>query len=166
VIVLAFDPGSRYTGLVVREREDLLAWRLVVRQGNGRLPDGRYVRSVLAEALAALRDAAVDPSDRSRYVVGVEGLAWWPEQDGKRRNQTGLYGTAIILGGILARWPNAVMVDSGRGVANLHPSAYPEPIRPPVNGKGKDRLNHVRAAWDHSHATETEAKIAAREVTL
>jgi hypothetical protein len=89
-------------------------------------------------------------------VVVVESVEWWPDEQGRPpRNQRGLYGTAMVLGGVLARWPDAIVVDSGRGVANYHPQAYPEPIRPPVNGKGKDRLKDVRAGWDHSHAGET-----------
>lgn len=162
MIILGIDPGSRNTGLVVRQRDDLLAWALEVRADRGRLPDGRYVRAVLGRCSLLLRDAGIDPADRDAYVVGVEGIAYWPERDGaRRRNQDHLYGTAIVVGGVLARWASAYLLDSGRGVANLHPQAYPAAIRPPVNGQGKDRLNHVRAAWDHSHATETVAHIRA-----
>lgn len=165
MIVLGIDPGSRNTGLVVRERETLLAWSLEVRQDNGRLPDGRYVRAVLGRCTTLLELAELDPRDRASYVVGVEGLADWPEKRGSavRRNQTHLYGTAIVVGAVLARWASAYVVDSGRGVANYHPQSYPDAIRPPVNGAGKDRLSHVRAAWDHSHATETLALRADRE---
>ena len=162
MIILGVDPGSRNTGLVVRDGETLLAWALEVRQDNGRLPDGRYVRAVLARCSTLLTDAGLDPRDRDGYVVGVEGLADWPERGPTRRNQTHLYGTAIVLGAILARWSQAIVVDSGRGVANYHPQSYPDAIRPPINGKGKDRLNHVRAAWDHSHAAETLARTLAR----
>lgn len=162
--VLGIDPGGRFTGLVVRRRDDLLAWRLEVRPGNARMVDGRYIRQVLAGCSTALTEAGLEPRDRDGYVVGVEGLAYWPERDGSRRDQRGLYGTAMVLGAILARWPDATVVDSGRGVANLHPQAYPEPIRPPVNGAGKDKRNHVRAAWDHSYAAETAYLTAAREV--
>jgi hypothetical protein len=162
-MILAIDPGGRNTGVVLRRTpDDLVGWTLIVRQGSARLPDGPYVRRVLGGCLTLLRDADVDPSDRDAYVVGVEGIAYWPERDPKvRRDQRGLYGTAMVLGGILARWPDAIVVDSGRGVANLHPQAYPPPIRPPVNGKGMDRLKDVRAAWDHAHAAETAAKTAA-----
>lgn len=150
--VLAIDPGSRNTGIVVRAGDRLLSWSLEVRQDNGRLPDGRYVTQVRRACVELLRRAGIDHRARG-YVVGVEGLAWWPGKD--RRNETHLYGTAIVLGAILCRWPDAVVVDSGRGAASLHPLSYPDAIRPPVNGAGKDRLNHVRAAWDHSHAAET-----------
>jgi hypothetical protein len=163
-MILAFDPGGRNTGIVLRSTPDRLAgWTLAVRAGSARMPDGVYVRQVLSAALTILRDAGIDPTDRDTYVVGVEGIAYWPERDPKvRRDQRGLYGTAVVLGAILARWPDAYVVDSGRGVANYHPQAYPEAIRPPANGAGKDRLNHVRAAWDHSHATETVAKTERR----
>lgn len=158
--ILGVDPGGRHTGIVWRDGDVLLDWRLSVRQDNGRLPDGRYVRQVLHDCLAC-----VDRTEPDLYGVAVEGVAWWPKKKGgPPRNQTGLYGTAIIIGALLARWPNAVLVDSGRGAAGLHPQAYPEQIRPPVNGRGKDRLSHVRAAWDHSHAGETEINRRWREV--
>lgn len=158
MIILAVDPGSRNTGIVLRDRDDMVGWALEVRADTGRLPDGRYLRQVVGRCLTLLRNADLDPL-RSEYVVGVEGVAWWPERDGKRRNQGHLYGTAMVLGAILTRWPDGIIVDSGRGAAKLHPQAYPPDIRPPVNGAGKDRLNHVRAAWDHSHAAETAWKM-------
>lgn len=154
--VLGFDPGGRNTGIVLRDGETLTGWSLEVRKGNGRMPDGRYLRQVLAAATALLDAAGVDPRDRDAYVVGIEGVAYWPEKDPKaRRDQRGLYGTSMVLGAILARWWDATIVDSGRGVAHFHPQSYPDAIRPPINGAGKDRLVHVRAAWDHSHAAET-----------
>lgn len=161
MIVLGVDPGSRNTGLVLRERETLLGFALEVRAGTQRLPDGPYLRQVIAGCLRLLRAVEIDPADKDAYVVGVESVAYWPEDTSKGqrpRDQRGLYGTAMVLGGVLTRWPDATVVNSGRGVANFHPQSYPAEIRPPVNGAGKDRLNHVRAAWDHSHAAETLAK--------
>ena len=168
MIVLAVDPGSRNTGIVLRERETLLGWALEARAGTQRLPDGPYLRQVMAACLRILRAADIDPSDGDAYVVGVEGVAYWPEDTSKGqrpRDQRGLYGTSMVLGGILTRWPSAVVVDSGRGVAHFHPQSYPAEIRPSVNGAGKDRLSHVRAAWDHSHAAETLAKREQRTST-
>jgi hypothetical protein len=154
MIVLGIDPGGRNTGIVLRDRDVLLGWQLAVRRSTAKQVDGPYIRHVLACALGLIADASPDD-----YIVAVETVAWWPDK-GQHRNHTGLYGTAMVVGGILARWPDAVVVDAGRGVANLHPQAYPAAIRPPVNGAGKDRLNHVRAAWDHSHAGETAWKTA------
>ena len=153
--VLAFDPGGRKSGVVLRCREDLLGWRLIRRTGDGRMPrDGHYLREVLAAGTRLLRDAELDPADRDSYVVGVEEVAYWPERNPQqRRDQRGLYGTAMVYGAILARWPDATVVDSGRGVGKTYNLAYPAEIRGP--GKGSDRLIDVRAAWDHSHAAET-----------
>lgn len=159
--VLGIDPGGRNTGIVCRRGEDLLGWTLCRRQGTARMPDGRYLSEVRAACTAVLEQAGLDYRDRDAYVVGVEEVAWWPASKQARmagqapRDQRGLYGTAMVVGGILTRWPAAIVVPSGRGVANLHPGSYPAPIRPPVNGEGKDRMKDVRAAWDHSHATET-----------
>jgi len=159
MILLAVDPGARNTGIVLREGETLHGWRLEVRAGSARLPGGGYLRQVLGACLRLLRDADLDPSDSDACTVVVETVRWWPQGGGgPGRNQDHLYGTAMVLGAILTRWPHATVVDSGRGVANLPPQSYPAEIRPPVGGAGKDRLSHVRAAWDHSHAGETMAR--------
>ena len=157
-IILGIDPGGRNTGAVVRAGDDLLAWDLIVRPrtDRARMPGADYLRTVVRRCRRLLEQADVDPTDSAAYIVGVEGVAYWPEKHvpGKApRDQRGLYGTAMVLGAVLLRWPNAVRVDSGRGVANLHGLFYPEPIRPP--GVGDDRLRDVRAAWDHSYAAET-----------
>ena len=155
MIVLAFDPGGRKSGVVLRNREDLVGWRLVRRDGEGRMPrDGHYIRDVVRAGTGLLTDAGIDPTEQDRYVVGVEEVAYWPESDPtKRRDQRGLYGTAMVYGAILLRWPDAVVVDSGRGVGKTYSLAYPAEIR--GGPKGADRLIDVRAAWDHSHAAET-----------
>lgn len=156
MIVLAFDPGGRNTGVVLRDRDTLAGWTLVRRTGDGKqIRDGHYLRGIIHEALALLRAYDLDPADRDAYIVGVEEVAWWPQntRKGPPRDERGLYATAAVYGALLARWPDAVIVDSGRGVAQLHPSVYPTEIRAP--GKGADRLVHCRAAWDHSYAAET-----------
>lgn len=160
--IIAIDPGGRNTGIVVRTAHDeLLAWRLTRRQDNGRMPDGRYLSQVRKACTDCLTAAGIDYRNRDGYLVGVEAVAYWPEDlaklraSGKRpRAQWGLYGTAMVLGGILTRWPGAVVVRSGRGAAKLEGWAYPEQIRPPVGGSGDDQLKDVRAAWDHAIETE------------
>lgn len=163
--VLGIDPGSRNTGVVLRRGEDLLAWGLAVRSGAGKLPDGHYLSEVRAECTRVLERGGVDVRDRASYVVGVEQVAWWPASEGgPPRNQYGLYGTAMVIGAVLARWPDAVVVQPGRGVAKLHEQAYPEPIRGRRGGKGTDRLVHVRAAFDHSWAAETLWNVQRRTI--
>lgn len=152
--ILAVDPGSKHTGIVLRAGEDLLGWRLVVRTDTARLPSGDYLHDILVACRQVLQQGQVEPAHRQSYVVGVEGVEWWPRQ-GQPRNERGNYGTCMVVGAVLARWPDAIVVDPGRGVGNYHPQAYPDDIRPAVNGRGKDKRQHVRAAWDHSFATET-----------
>jgi hypothetical protein len=87
-----------------------------------------------------------------------EGVAYWPESDEelaerRPRNMTGVLGTAIVLGSVLARWSDAVVVPPGKGHGKLHEQAYPKPLRPA--GKGKDLLRHCRSGWDVSHHGET-----------
>lgn len=162
VSILGVDPGGRETGLVVRQGDDLAAHRVVVRPDRGRLPDGRYVRQVLVACTDLLTEAGTD-ARADDLLVCVEGVAYWPEaRDAKvRKDQRGLYGTAIVLGAILARWPNAQLVRPGAGHGGLSGWAYPTAIRPPTNGQGKDRLRHCRSAWDvtwhgqHDHRRDT-----------
>jgi len=163
--VLGMDPGGRESGLVVRQGDALVAHAVEVRADRGRMPDGRYVRQVLARCSALLADADVGPRDDS-LIVAVEGVAYWPErqQKGKApRDQRGLYGTAMILGAILARWPRATIVKPGGNHGGLHGLAYPDAIRPPVNGAGTDRLRHARSAWDVSYRGEREHLTAGRD---
>lgn len=157
--VLGIDPGSRNTGIALRLDDRLLGWSLAVRSGDAKLPDGHYLSYFRSECTRVLTAGGVNFRDQTAYIVGVENVQWWPQRDGKApKNQRGLYGTSMVLGATLARWPQAVVVESGRGVAKLHALAYPEPIRPRAGGAGQDRLVHVRAAWDHSHAAEVEWK--------
>lgn len=156
LLILGIDPGSRFTGMVLRRGDELLGWHLTVRNDTARLPDGHYLRRVLGNCRALI-------GTYEGVVVGVEGIEWWPRK-GQPRNERGNYGTAMVLGAVLARWPDAVVVEPGRGVGNYHVQAYPAVIRPPVNGKGADKLNHVRAGWDHSFAAETLHRTRVSEV--
>lgn len=163
--VLGIDPGGRESGLVVRQRDDLAAHRVVVRPDRARLPDGRYVRQVLAACTELLAIAGVGPRDPD-LIVTVEGVAYWPERQvaGKApRDQRGLYGTAIVLGAILARWPTAELVEPGAGHGGLGAMVYPNDIKPPAGGAGNDRLRHCRSAWDVSYRGENAYLIRARE---
>lgn len=154
-VFLGCDPGGRHTGLVVRRRDELLAYRVVVREDKLRVPDGGYVALVARACLDLLDRAGSGPRDPD-LVVCVEGVAYWnkPATKGKRPpNLTGLLGAAVVLGGILARWSDAIVVPPGSGHGSLHGFAYPVPIRP--SGIGSDLLKHCRSGWDASHHGET-----------
>lgn len=154
--VLAVDPGGRESGVVLRHGEALAGYAVVVRHDTLKIPDGDYVTKVLD----VCSDLATDDS-----IVAVESVRFWPQEgnhvcpacrkrhDPRARNLQGLLGTAVVLGAVLARWPDAVVVAPGKRMGSLHDIAYPEPIR--ATGKGKDLLRHCRSAWDLSFHGET-----------
>lgn len=153
-IVLGVDPGGRETGVVLRHGEDLLGAGVPVRQDQLLIPDGTYTRQVTKVALQLLDDHGLGPRDPS-LIVCVEGVRYWPQQKATQRNLTGLLGAAVVLGAIVERWSNAVVVPPGSGHGGLHEQAYPRPIRPAEHGKGQDRNRHARSAWDCSIHGET-----------
>lgn len=177
-VVLAFDPGGRNTGIVVRARDDLLASHVAVRTDDLTMPDGSYTRYVTGTAIDLLEANGYGPRHDDLIVVS-EGVRFWPQQlkghrcpkcegmhdptQGRTRNLTGLLGTAIVHGAVMERWPSTVVVPPGVGHGSLHNSAYPEPIR--ARGKGSDRNQHARSAWDASYHGETLLLQQQRQVT-
>lgn len=155
MIFLGADPGGRESGLIVRRRDDLLAWSVVIRQDTLIMPDGAYCRQVAAEAVRLLEKAGSHPRDPD-LVVCVEGVRYWPKKDRSKKppNLTGLLGTAIVLGSIVARWPDAVVVKPGSGHGGLAGWVYPERIQQ-TGVKGKDLMRHCRSGWDASYHGET-----------
>lgn len=158
---LGCDPGGRETGLIVRRRDDLLAHSVVIRQDTLTMPDGAYCRQVAAEALRLLEKVGSHPRD-PELVVCVEGVRYWPKdeqktKDGKRKkppNLTGLLGTAIVLGSIVARWPDAIVVRPGSKHGGLAQWVYPPQIQQ-TGVKGKDLMRHCRSGWDASYHGQT-----------
>jgi hypothetical protein len=151
--LLGIDPGGRESGVVLRRRDDLLAYEYVVRRDDGTYPDGRYCSQVAAACLRVLDRGGLGPRSDGLVVV-VEGVRYWARPDAPR-NLTGVLGAAIVLGSILARWSDAVVVPPGSGHGSLHEQAYPEEIRPPADGRGRDRLRHCRSAFDVTIHGET-----------
>ena len=147
MIVVGVDPGSRETGLILRSNDDLLDFHVAVRGDRRKLPSGGYLRDVVGRVRKWEVEHGVE-------VIGVETVAWWPAtgKGGPPRNQHGLYGTAMVLGAVLLRWPDAVEVEPGKGHGGLHRQAYPVQIR--GTDAGADRLRHCRSAWDVSFGAE------------
>ena len=147
-VVCAIDPGSRETGIIVRRRDDLLAWYVSVRTDKRTIPGPGYVHQVLRDVRATLDRAGVE---RWPDVTAVEDVRFWPGN----RNGNGLLGTAVILGAVCAALPNVVTVDPGSGAGGKAAWVYPNDLRPPGGGRGSDRLRHCRSAWDLSYRGET-----------
>jgi hypothetical protein len=153
LVVLQFDPGPRETGIIVRAGEELLAADVVIRKTKGQIPDGPFLR----EVVAAGRAMAEPHGD---YIVGVEGVRYWhqddPDRRVQRRNLQAVISTGMMYGAIVVRWPQAIWVEPGKGYGQKHALFYPEQIRPPTGStSGSDRKRHCRACWDQSYVAET-----------
>lgn len=150
--VVGVDPGHSETGIVLRLGDELLEHSTVIRDDE---PDGRYVDRV--NAVVNTRSEL-----HKNCLVAVEGVRAPNPHVGRVTNVTGLLGTAIVLGGVLAWWPDALVIPpGGNGSGPL--AAYPEALRPTRGrGAGKDNLRHERSAWDVAGAALTLATQTAR----
>lgn len=152
-LVLGVDPGSRFCGLtLVRGRDDLVAWNLLER------PEGQDVRAWVEECYRAASILVWGFPDRGQthpVHVAVEAVVT-PQThiNGKRRlnSPESLIGTAAVMGGMIAwaaseGFPCVLVPPGGNGEGLL--SAYPVELRPTRGkGRGYDKMNHCRSAWD------------------
>lgn len=142
--VIGIDPGGRSTGLVLLSGDRLIDADVIERKGKDRVPEASY----LVEVRKRVQVACFRSVDRP--LLCVEGLkAPNAYHDGKRKpiSPLDLVGPAMVLGMILAEWPEAVVVPpGGNGARDWF--AYPEQIRQPIGGKGSDRMRHARSAYD------------------
>jgi hypothetical protein len=141
-VVIAADPGARWTGVVARRGNDLLDAVTVERTTDeGDLGVGQdYLAAVLAAVDLMSRDFAADA------VVAVEGLRR-PSPHVRVTNPEAVMGAAMVLGAVLGAWPRAVVVPPGRhGSAPL--AVYPPRLVGVRERAGTGSLRHVRSAWD------------------
>jgi hypothetical protein len=138
LIVLAIDPGARGTGVVVRQRDRLLAHHLVERRDPGAFPGADYLR----EVNAVIRQlCGYEPG-----LLAAEDLHA-PNPHLGLTNVTGALGAAMALGAILDRWGDVLLVPpGGHGSGPL--LAYPADLRGPRERKGTGARRHLRSAWD------------------
>lgn len=157
--IVAVDPGSRETGIVVRDTttDQLLHHLTIERDGGPLLPEpGDRTWAAYTHRLLTTVDRLVSDADLLAVEATVEPKGF---AGGKRRPISfgGLMGTTGIVVVLLTRWPAAEIVKPA-GFGSLGAMVYPEPIRPPAGGAGGDKLRHCRAAWDLSHAAESAVK--------
>lgn len=136
--VLGVDPGGTYSGIVLRDRVDVVA-ATVVQRGKD-------------ETMASYIGRVIDTAATYRYrtpvagPVAVEGLNEPTPQMGLT-SVGGLIGAAQVLGGVLAHWPDAIVVPpGGHGSAPL--LAYPAALKGERERVGAGILKHARSAWD------------------
>lgn len=157
--IVAVDPGSRTSGIVVRDTSDdqLVRHLIVERDGGPLLPSpGDRTWAAYTHRLLRSVDRLVADADLLAVEATVEPKGF---ASGERRPISfgGLMGTTGIVVVLLTRWPSAEIVEPA-GFGSLGGMVYPEPIRPPEGGAGGDKLRHCRSAWDLSHAAESTVK--------
>ena len=150
--LVGVDPGGRYTGLVVRRGDVLVEHHTLVRVGDDDLPTHSCLRTV---ALGVIKLFEAHNADG----VAIEGVQKPSPFMGKSgnvsfSNVTGILGTAMVLGAVLALVPAIVVPPGGNGSDPL--GAYPVELRPTRGkGAGADKLRHERSAWDVAGAGAT-----------
>lgn len=154
LVVIGVDPGSRYTGLVVRLGNDVVDHAVLESthdQGNRRaIPPMTYVREVIAwvDALKAHVE-----SFGHDVAVGCEGVkAPNMYHDGEKAPLTDPathMGVAMVFSGVMVAFPDAIEVRPGGHGENLLRS-YPAELIGPREKRafGSGILGHARSAWD------------------
>ncbi|WP_053207966.1 hypothetical protein [Jiangella muralis] len=163
--VLGIDPGSVDTGLVVRCGLDVLAHVTVHRDRDEDADDGTRGVGVGPIYLGAIAETARQlVHEHAVEHVGAESVVA-PNPHVRRRdgdskiNPAAVIAAGLVLGHLLAVWPNLVRVPPGRnGSSPL--SAYPLVLVSDreralgLNRIGKGgKLRHVRSAYDVAGST-------------
>lgn len=156
-VIIGCDPGSRYTGLVVRLRDDVVdhavLQSLVTRKRA--LPPASYMR----EVVAWIRAAKTHVEGYGHEVhIAVEGLVppGGYARGGERIPLTdpGTHmGLAGVWGGVMDAFPDAIEVrPGGHGEAPLR--TYPPELVGERERRGAGILGHARSAWDVAGAAK------------
>jgi hypothetical protein len=166
-IIVAVDPGGTSTGYVTR---DLRVGDRVPSYGViGRLPGqplsdyaDHVARTVDELAQVAACDACEASGDNEQVLdlvhVAAEGISP-PSPHLGLIAVRGLLETAVVLGAVIGRIPDVVIVDPaehGKGPRNAYP---PSLWGRNESEKGTGRLRHCRSAWDIAGAVKTLIRI-------
>lgn len=155
---LAFDPGWRETGIVLRRGADLLGWAVITREADEDLIPGRgvqvgaeYVRAVIHGGIRLIEQAFPLDGEQDKVLLRVGELwALYPRirvaaegivtvkgrvkrKDGAARLTDPGYamGAAIVLGGIVHAFPDVVVCpppERGGGHGDRILASYPSEL--------------------------------------
>lgn len=153
--VVGIDPGCRETGLVARQGRHLVGAWLIARDDGSALPTASYCAEVLDGVQVAIARVSRYGSDVWAPFLAVEGLVVPrgrnPQGEAMVMDVTGLLGTAVVLGAILAVHPDIRVIQPGSH-GSLPRGAYPAALFGPREQKGHGKLRHCRSAWDIAEA--------------
>lgn len=146
MITIGIDPGAKYTGVSVRMNDTVLLSSTYVK------PEDKPQIAWAVELTQKIEDEVVSLFPEAR--IGIEGISD-PKgfQGGKRApiNPKHIIKAAIVLGALAQKFPQAVIVKSGK---NGNQDWYPEELvgRRPASLKGSavgaGTRNHERSAFD------------------
>lgn len=147
--IVGIDPGSRYTGVVVRDGDVVLHASTLVRPKN--LSSGtEWALVVVSQIETILLDYP------NMIPVGVEGISD-PKgfQYGQKAaiNPKDIIRAGIVLGAVVCRWPQAIIVEPG-GNGSQHASHYPTALigrrKPDLLGSSQNAgtRGHEQSAYD------------------
>ena len=176
---IGIDPGSRATGVVLRQGSNLLWWTVVERgTDEGRLGVGpEYIRTVLASVWDAARVSMYPARVAVEEVTPPSPHVTYQRKDGSkgyaRPRPADLQALAAVYGAVLATFPAAVIVHpSGNGSRPL--STYPRDLVTDAERRAKGNphraaghtatVNHARSAWDVAGQAPLFARLAMREL--
>lgn len=155
-LILGCDPGGKFCGLVLVRGDELVAWDLVERTAGqsiaGWIGECYSGAERLVEDWLFLTVAVEDVNSPKLYINGKRQMIS-PES---------LIGTAAVMGGLVSwaateGFPCLLVAPGGNGSGPF--SAYPEELRPTRGrGRGFDKMNHCRSAWDVALAAGTQLR--------
>lgn len=160
-LILGCDPGGKFCGLVLVRGAEVVAWDLVERTAGQSIAG--WIGECYSGALSLTYSRTVGwAPPEPRLTVAVEDVNS-PKLyiNGKRQmiSPESLIGTAAVMGGLVSwaateGFPCLLVAPGGNGSGPF--SAYPEELRPTRGrGRGFDKMNHCRSAWDVALAAQT-----------
>lgn len=153
-ILVGLDPGARDTGIVGIRSDNTVSGVTVHNDGDLLPVPPAYLRDVITE-LDRLTDGVdhvlvcVESIHRPNWHVGKG------QGGGAASNPEALIGTAMVLGAVLHRFPDATLVPPGRNGSRPlrdYPAALVSDGERRRDGwedrVGTGKLRHQRSAWD------------------
>ncbi len=161
-VVVAVDPGPRWTGLIVRRGDDYLAHELLRRRSKGRIPEPAYGAFVIAR-IEVLLVAARDHDGREPLLIVEAANGPTGFKDGSRAplNPIDVFALGLVIGAVLAHFPDAQVVPPGGHGSGLLVCYPPELRGPREHGPvGTGVLRHCRSAWDVAGLAQLPQRLA------